>query len=120
MPGSKAENLLRLPLRRLRFVEWVLTVTQTLTQTAGQGRVQVPLRLSHRIEKGKNRAFTRLGGEQLKCFIFGVFCSIFCSFKTTISGQLEAAIKSRFNQFEKDLDFMSSEWQGLPPRVLGV
>ena len=30
MPGSKAENLLRLPLRRLRFVERVLTVTQTL------------------------------------------------------------------------------------------
>ena len=72
------------------------------------------------MEKWNNSAFTRLGGEQLKCFIFGVFYSIFCSFKTTISGQLVAAIKSRFNQFEKDLDFMSSEWQGLPPRVLGV
>jgi hypothetical protein len=81
----------------------------TNPKTAGQGRVPVPLRLSHRMEKWKNRTFTRLGGEQLKCFIFGVFCSIFCSFKTTISGQLVAAIKSRFNQFENDLDFMPSE-----------
>ena len=63
-----AENLLRLPQRKRLPFRRAGFDRDTNAETAGQGRVPVPLRRSHRIEKWKNRAFTRLGGERLRFF----------------------------------------------------
>ena len=61
-----AENLLRLPQRKRLPFRRAGFDRDTNAETAGQGCVPVPLRRSHRIEKWKKRAFTRLGGERLR------------------------------------------------------
>jgi|LakMenEpi03Aug12_release.lakeMendotaPanAssembly.Ray.scaffolds.fasta_scaffold44008_7 hypothetical protein len=60
-----AENLLRLPQRKRLPFRRAGFDRDTNAETAGQGCVPVPLRRNHRIEKWKNRAITRLGGERL-------------------------------------------------------